>query len=270
MIDRHQETISPAPQRGRGDVHSPWSEGKVCVEEQELDLREVFLVLRRWLKLLVILPVIAAAAAGLVSYNLMTPVYRASTTLWVVEENAAGPTYDDLLMSRDLTRTYAEVAKSRSVMEDVIRRLNLVGITPEDLQKKLSVKPVNDTELIAIAMKDPDPEMAARLADAVAASFQNQIPKFMRLRNVAVVDPARVPLKPDQPRPLLNITVAFALGAIAAVGLAFLLEYMDTSVKTPEELSRYADLPVLAVIPELASEKGAVRGRRRRRKVHRN
>lgn len=253
---------SPAFSGDRGASSEPWGGGKVQVEVEELDLREILLVLRRRLRLLIILPLVAAAAAGLVSYYLLTPVYSASTTLWVVEDSSVRLTYNDLMMSRTLTTTYAEVARSRSVMEDVIRRLELVGITPQNLQRRISVTPVKDTEIISITAKDSDPVMTAKLANAVAASVQKQIPKFLRVQNVAVVDPAAVPVTPAAPQPLLVIATAFVLGAMAAVGLAFLLEYMDTRVKTPEDLTRYAELPVLAVIPAFDKKSGRVRDRR--------
>lgn len=253
----------PRPREGAGEaVHSPWGEGTVCLGEKELDLHEMLLVLRRRLKLVIILPMVAAIATGIASYYLLTPVYEASATLWVSDEDPTQLTYND----PNLAATYVEVARSRSVMETVIRRLNLVGVTPEDLQKKLSVSALNGTKLLSIAVKDPDPRIAANLANAVASAFRDEIPRFMKAPNVVVLDEAVAPVEPEEPRPLLDTAIAFVFGATAAVGLAFLQEYMDTSVKTPEDLTRYGKVPVLAVIPSFdgsAAKKGLFRRRSR-------
>ncbi|MFZ5825010.1 MAG: YveK family protein [Bacillota bacterium] len=236
------------------------------MEQAELDLREIFLVLRRRFWLLAMVPLLAALTAGVVSYTLLEPVYRASTTLWVIKDGQQ-INYNELLLSRNLTKTYAEVARSRAVMADVIKQLGLQGVTVEALQKKLTVTPVRDTEILSFAIEDTDPAMAARLAAAVAESFKGQIRTYMKLENVVVVDPAVVPTNPIKPRKMMNIAVAFVLGLMAATGLAFLLEYLDTSIKSPDDVSRYLGLPVLGVIPvlEMKSQPAAEARRVRQR-----
>lgn len=219
------------------------------MENRELDLRDVLHVLRRRLLLIVLLPVLAAVAAGLVTEFLLTPVYQASTTLWVIKAGAAPISYNDLLLSRNLTKTYAEVARSRAVMAEVIDRLGLGGVTAEDLQEKLTVTAVRDTELLSFTVEDSDPALAALLADAIATAFIGQIHVFMKVENVVVVDPAQVPAEPVRPRMALNLTAAFALGVMLAVGMALLLEHLDTSMNTPEDVRRHVGLPVLAAIP---------------------
>lgn len=220
------------------------------MEEIELDLRELLYVLVRRIRLLVILPLVAGTAAWLFSSYMVAPVYQASTTLWVIQEGGAGQiSYNDLLLNRNLTKTYAEMARSRTVLQSVIDDLHLAGVVVEDLQDRVSASAVKDTEIIRLSVKDTDPVRAAQMANAVAASFQEQIRSFMKVENVAVVDTAVPPTEPVSPRPLLNTAIALVLGLMAAVGIAFLQEYMDTSLKTPDDVQRYLGLPVLATIP---------------------
>lgn len=238
------------------------------MENQELDLRELLYVLRRRLLLIIALPVVATIVAALVSQFVLTPVYKASTTLWVIKDGSAQINYNDLLLNRNLTKTYAEVAKSRAVMVDVIDRLGLEGVTVVALQEKLTVTPVRDTEILSFTIEDPSPVMAVRLADAVAEAFMGQIRTYMKVENVVVVDPAMEPIDPFKPRTLMNVAVAFVLGLMASVGLAFLLEYLDTSIKSPDDVARHLGLPVLATIPvfEVDQQSAPVpqRGRTRR------
>lgn len=82
------------------------------------------------------------------------------------------------------------------------------------------------------------------------------------IADVRAIDPAERPESPVSPRPLLNLAVAVFLGLFAGVGAAFVLEFMDTTVKSEDELERLAGAPVLGRIPEwteLAEERGSHR-----------
>ncbi|HYF94763.1 MAG TPA: Wzz/FepE/Etk N-terminal domain-containing protein [Symbiobacteriaceae bacterium] len=219
------------------------------MDQAELDLRSIFMTLRRRIWLILLLPVLAAVMAGLVSYYVLQPVYASSTSMWVVKDGSGQINYNDLMLSRNLTKTYAEVAKSRAVLSDAMVLANVKDLTVTQLQQMITVTPVRDTEIIQFTIQDGSPERAAALAAAVAEAFKGQIRTFMKVENVAVVDQAQVPTSPVRPRPLMNIAVAFVLGAMAAVGLAFLLEYLDTTLKSPEDVTARLGLPVVGVIP---------------------
>lgn len=91
-----------------------------------------------------------------------------------------------------------------------------------------------------------------------------RIAEAMKISDVYVVDRATVPNAPVKPRKLLNTAIAGVLGAFLAVGLAFVMEYLDTSLKTQEEVERVLDLPVLGMIPNVTTF------RRRRRTTRRD
>lgn len=235
------------------------------MDESDFDLREALHVLRRRLWLILCLPAAAAAAAAIVSLYLLVPVYSATTTLWVIKDSAGGQlSYNDVLMSQNLTKTYAEVARSRAVLAGAIKTLPGSDLTVEALAKKLTVTAVRETQILSFSIEDPDPALAARLADAVAASFQREIVGFMKVENVKIVDPALVPVAPVSPRKTLNVAIAFVLGALAAVAVAFLLEVLDTTIKTPEEVGRYLGLPVLGCIPVFEARSAEPHPRRSR------
>lgn len=225
------------------------------MEQAELDLREIFQVLKRRLWLLLLIPTLAALTAGLLSFFVMKPVYSASTTLWVVKDGTQ-INYNELLLNRNLTKTYAEVAKSRAVMTDAMNQLQIKDLTVQQLQGKLTVTPVRDTEILSFTIEDENPVMAAKLADAVAEAFKGQIRSYMKVENVAVVDLAVIPTSPIKPRKLMNVAIALVLGAMAALGLTFLLEYLDTTIKSPEDVTRHLGLPVLGLIPVIEPDNG--------------
>jgi len=232
--------------------------------EQELSLRDVLGVLRRraWIVLVVVF--VAVVLAALLSYVILVPVYQANTSLIVNERQTValatdGLDYGQIQTYRSLAVTYAKIITSRAVLQDTIDTLKL----PETVQQLTSMTTVQvqgQTEIIAVSVKDKDATRAALIANTVASSFITQLPTLVnRVENVSVIDRA-VPLT-DQvsPRPLLNIAVAFVAALMLGVLLAFLVDYFDDTVKTPEDVKKLFDLRVLAVVPDMHA-KGARHG----------
>ncbi len=81
----------------------------------------------------------------------------------------------------------------------------------------------------------------------------------LRSSNLRVVDPAMIPSSPSRPQKTRNILLAFLIGLVGGVGLAFLREYLDNTVKTPSDIESLARLPSLAVVPSLVSANGRPR-----------
>ncbi len=84
----------------------------------------------------------------------------------------------------------------------------------------------------------------------------------MKISGVHVIDKAIVPTNPVRPRKLLNTAIAGILGFFVAVGLTFILEQMDTTLKSLEEVERLVNAPILGVIPDFTKVQ--------RKRKHRN
>jgi len=217
--------------------------------DQELDLYAIGrVILKRW-KLIILLPLVAALVSLLISLYVITPQYRASTTLIITRPaDTEQVLFRDIQVSRQLAATYREIVHSRRVMMVAIANRSL-PYSVEDLRDRVDVENVRDTELITIDVTDPDPQLARDIANEVARAFMSQIIEIMRVENVSVVDEAATPVRPVSPRVELNTVVAFVVGLMAAAGLAFLLEYIDRTVKDPAEAQRQLEIPVIGVIP---------------------
>jgi len=81
--------------------------------------------------------------------------------------------------------------------------------------------------------------------------------KGLRTSNIRVVDRARVPVRPSSPNKKRNLILALLLGLGGGVGLAFLFDFLDNSVKTSEDVERYSGLPTLGVVPKFSLEGAA-------------
>lgn len=218
------------------------------MESQDIDLRGLLQLLIHRLWILLGLPIVAGITAGIISYNYLTPIYQASNTLWIKGEPGQLD-YSTIIASQDLAMTYAEVARTLGVAQAAVKYLNRSGMTAEDLYGHLVATPVKGTELLRFTVTDPDPVKAADIANAFALGFKEEIERSQMVQHLYIVEEARVPSSPVKPNPRLNIMIALAIGFMAAVGLAFLLEYLDTSIRSPEDVTRRLGAPVLATIP---------------------
>lgn len=222
-----------------------------AVTHDDLGLREALTVLKRRLWLIILTPIILTGLAWLTSTRVLTPVYTTSTTLWIVQKQANAPDYTTLMTNRSLAQTFAEVARSRSVIEQVLSTEGLGGLSVTWVQARLKVEPISETEMIRLSFSDTDPARAAKLADLIAAAFIGRLGNYVKLSGIAVVDPAYVPTEPVRPRPVIISIIAGTLGLLISLGLAFVLEYTDTTIKTATQIEAVLGLTTLAVIPQI-------------------
>lgn len=226
---------------------------------EEISLREYFLILRKRLWLVILLTIISVAVSGVVSYYVLEPEYQTFTTLMVGKpkdyQNIDNKLeYNDLLLNQKLVSTYGEIVKTRLVTDEVIDKLNL-DISDKEFGEKVNVNLVKDTEIIKLEVTDKDPKLAAEIANETALVFMKNVKEIMKVENVQVIDAARIPEVPIKPRPKLNMAIAGVLGLMIGIFLVFLLEYLDNTIKTPEDVERYLDLPVIGTIPMIKGNK---------------
>jgi polysaccharide biosynthesis transport protein len=86
-----------------------------------------------------------------------------------------------------------------------------------------------------------------------------QISSGLKSSNIRIVDPAMIPSTPSRPAKTRNIALAFLVGLVGGIGLALLREYLDNTVKTPDDVETLARLPSLAVVPAFGEGAAAAR-----------
>jgi capsular polysaccharide biosynthesis protein len=225
-----------------------------------VELQEYLQIIKkRWLLILAI-TVSAAAISAVVSFFVIKPTYKSDISVIIgkTDTSLGGSSqtanYNDILMYQKLVKTYSELAKSRTVAEHVIKSLDL-NMTPGALQGMISVSPKGDTEFLTIAVTSRNAEQAMNIANQLARSLKAVSIDVKKMDNVSILDAALLPTSPASPRPMLNIAIAFFLGLMVSVGLVFLLEYLDSTVKTQDDIEKLIGVPVIGVIPFVAEVK---------------
>jgi capsular polysaccharide biosynthesis protein len=225
--------------------------------EETISLKEIFSTLKRRLKLIVIIPIVAVVVSALISYFLLTPIYQSSTQL-LVNQSQQDQTYSqsDIRTNIELINTYNVIIKSPTILEKVITEANLEESYGQ-LNSIVRVGSENNSQVLNITVEHENPALAAKIANTTANVFQREIVSIMSVDNVSILSQAQVSESPSpiKPNPTLNIAIAFVVGLMAAVGLAFLLEYLDTTVKTEKDIEDLIELPILGAIPKMDGTK---------------
>ncbi len=220
---------------------------------ETIELRDLYYMVMRRIWMIVAVTILSLVVSGVVSVYFITPEYETFTTLMLgkpadYDENSQY-SYQDVLTNQKLIGTYAEIAKSKVVMKEVIDRLEL-DLSTDQLRQMMNVTLLNNTEVIKISVTSINPTQAAQIADELALVFMNNVSRIMQINNVQIIDRAALPVNPVSPRVTLNIAIAGVLGLMASVFIALLMEMMDQTIKVPEDIERILDLPVIGMIPE--------------------
>jgi polysaccharide biosynthesis transport protein len=85
-----------------------------------------------------------------------------------------------------------------------------------------------------------------------------RLARLQNTPNVVQIESATVPTKPVSPRPLSNMALAAVLGLLLAGGVAFLIDYLDDTVRTPDEVERIFNLPIIGYIGDIKITPGEV------------
>lgn len=219
--------------------------------EETIDLREYLTIIKKKAWIIAAITAVTTFVSAFLSFFVLSPVYEAKTTLIVNtdQKNDDTITGDEFSVTQRLAVTYGEIIKSRTVLEPVIEKLGL-DISYDDLSKMVTVSPVKDTQIINISVQDTNPLKAKDIANSIPEVFTKEVKRITKANSVEVIDKAVEPLSPIKPNKLMNVLIAFVLGIMIGLFVVFLIEYMDNKMKTPQDVEKHLDLPILGVIPK--------------------
>lgn len=222
------------------------------MEEEVIDLREYLSIIKKKWFIMAILCVVCVAASTVYSFFIAKPVYQAETTLIVKTEKTEGTntvTSDQIKTTQQLAVTYGEIIKSRKVLDDVIKNLDL-DESYGQLSGKISVSTVSDTQIIKVSVQDTNKSNAAKIANEIPKVFAKEAIRIADANGVEVIDKAQTPVNPVSPNKNMNILIAGVLGVMIGLFIIFIIEFLNTKIKTPQDIEKELGLPLLGVIPE--------------------
>ena len=217
-------------------------------EEDTIDLLDLFMGLLAHWKLIAATALAGAVLAALYTFFLVTPMYKATATIYVVSRNDSVLNFSDLQVGSELTSDYIKVFEMWEVHEKVISALDL-DYTYNQMASMLSVTNTADTRMLDITVTDSDPEEAAAIANEYAEVGTKYISEKMKTDEPTLMSSARVPANPFSPSKAKNILLGFALGFVLSCGVVVLRTMLDDTYKSADDIRKYTGMVVMASIP---------------------
>lgn len=225
--------------------------------EETISLQDLFKTLKKRAGLIALMTIIAITIAGVVSFLVLTPMYQTSTQILVNQEQseAAQLTNQNIQTDLQLINTYSVIIKSPAILDEVASQLGL-DMSVEQLNSKITVATAENSQVVDVTVQDENPALAVDIANTTAKVFEAEIQSLMNVDNVSILSQAVLKENPTPvaPNPILNMAIAAVIGLMLAVGIAFLLEYLDTSIKNQQDIEDILNIPLLGVISPIKEE----------------
>lgn len=224
--------------------------------EERMGLLDFLQVLRKRLWLIALITIIAATISAIISFFVLTPVYQANTQILVNQAKSEQQLYNAGAVQTNvqLISTYNDIIKSPAILDKVIEKLKLES-TAKSLSGQIQVTSSENSQVAQITVQDTNPKRATEIANTTASVFQKEVPKIMNMNidNVSILSKADVAASksPVKPQPILNIAIALVIGLMLGIGLSFLLEYLDNTINTEQDIENFLELPVMGVITNI-------------------
>jgi capsular polysaccharide biosynthesis protein len=198
---------------------------------KDINLKELFYVIKKRLWIVVVITFITTGLGIYYSYSHNTPLYQASSRIII----GASPDYRNTLQV---------IIKDSTVLDKVVKQLGLPQ-SPEALAGKITVTSIDNSQVVSIGVTDTDPKRAADIANTTARVFKAEIPNIVGFSDVRLLSDALVNPGPINHNQNMKIVIALVIGVVIGVGLVFLLDSLDDTLRSNNEVEEILGLPVL-------------------------
>ncbi|MEG0669133.1 MAG: Wzz/FepE/Etk N-terminal domain-containing protein [Clostridium sp.] len=218
--------------------------------EESINLQEIVDSLKNRWKFVIICMLSFILVASIMTFFVIKPTYQSSTKVFIGKEETKVQTYDqsEITMYQKLIKTFSETLKTKDLIKGSLAEINS-DKNVNYVLSNLTVVPVADTQIIEIKYQDKSSFDAATVLNSIKNEFVTLANELVPNVNIKVIEDVREYENPISPNKTMNIAIAAILGLMVGVGAVFLLEFMDSTFKTKEQLENSYDIPVIGVIP---------------------
>lgn len=222
---------------------------------EEIDISEVLLYFKSKVALIIGITLLIVILGNLYAMFLRVPVYKSSSTIVIASNDTNSANMQaDITVNQKLVGTYKEIVTSRSVVEQVIKDLDL-KYSYEELSSNILVAAVQNTEVLKISVLDKNAELAPKITSMLSEVFKEEVMEIYNLKNVKVLDSASTPTGADNVNFVKDEIIYFGLGMIASFMLVFIMFYFDKNIRSVEQVESRLGLPILGTIPVYGGKK---------------
>jgi len=182
------------------------------------------------------------------------PMYSSNTSV-ILGGSSETITQNDITINKNLVNTYAEIVKSRRVLDQVINELSL-DLSYSELNNSITVEPINNTEIIRIIVRSNNSKEAMDIANSASYFFSKEVKEIYNMNNVSILDSAIEAKHPYNINVPKQLCIYLIIGIILSFFIIFIIFYFDRTIKSVEQLEQKFKLPILGSVQEFNSKRG--------------
>lgn len=222
--------------------------------EEVIDLMYLFRILKKHLLFVVLVGVICAAAAFVLSEFVMTKKYESKALLYVEnsQQTSESVNINDINAAQKLVNTCQIIFKSSTMMDNLIANLDL-PYTKEELDKMITATSVNSTEVMQLVVESTDPQEAEEIVNELVRLANIEFLRVIKSGSLEVIDYGEIDIRPSFPNVTLITVAGLLLGLVVAYIIVFVNDMLDVVVKHDDNLAKLYGIPVFAEITDFMS-----------------
>lgn len=220
-------------------------------EMEEIDLLELFRAVLKYIRLIIVLCIVFGLGGFFVTKFLITPTYTASTSIYLTPQisESGSLDYNSQMANSKLVTNVVNLMTQNNVMSEVAKDVGMENAA--SVKKCISVTNETNTEIVKVTATTTDPKLSKDIANGTVNTFIKTMQKNLNVRNIEIVDKAKLSYVPSGPSIKKNTMMATLVGGVIGVGYAVLKFLLDNRLRTKEEAEKYLGIPVFAEFPEV-------------------
>lgn len=223
--------------------------------EEVISLSELFGFLKKRFAMIVSFGLIGLIIASVFTFFIAIPQYNATTQILVnrTTNQTEGIQLNDINMNVQMINTYKDIIKGPVILDQVSQGLETT-LTASQLASKIEIATQDDSQVFSIIVTDENPFQAAKIANEVALTFQDEIGNIMQVENVTVISEAEPSENPISPNSTLNLIIGLLVGLLIGIGTALFIEFMDKSIQDERFITETLGWTNLGNVSEMSNE----------------
>ena len=218
-------------------------------EDVEIDLVEIWQVIKKQFGLLVVIVILCAILAGVISKFFIAPKYTSSSTIFLTPSisETGVVDYTSQNSNEKLVNNVMALLVQDNILLEVAKQTGMESV--EDLRNQIKVSNDTNTTLVKVEATTLDPKLSKNIVNSTVNVFIDTMQENLNLKNIEIVDKAKLSYEPSGPNIKKNILIGAAAGFVIDALIVVLKVLTNTRLKSKEEAEKYLNLPVFCELP---------------------